>query len=415
MSFEIIEKNKVLREVIITVPGSVVKSVEGRMVAHACKTVKMNGFRTGKVPAAVIRQKAGDSIMEDARRESLQNEAREALASIDKLIHAGEVDIVTPKTEDGGFVAKLEVEIEPVVEVVDYKGLEVTVPAVNVTDDDGAAALEKKREANSVLEPVADRKTVEDGDIVMTTLSAPNAAAEKICRAGDRQISVGKGYLNADMEKCLVGVTLGEPVQLSTNDEEPAIVTCVVNEIKKRVLPALDDAFALDTGEADTLEALKDVTKKKLVEEAEKERKNKIEEKILAQLRDKMPIDIPENYVKARAAQAVRLQLEQMTRQRIDDALLARITANMRDEEVAEYRVDYHNEVILNALADAAKYEVKEEEILEEAKKWLPNMSEDKLKHWLKANKASEFIGDQIKRDRALAAVVDSANVKDEA
>ncbi|MBQ9817835.1 MAG: trigger factor [Proteobacteria bacterium] len=415
MSFEIVEKNQVVREITVTVPGDAVRRIEGKLVESARKTLKMNGFRAGKVPAHIIRQKAGASIMEDARRESLQVSVREALDTLDNLLHVSEVEIVVPQTEDGGFVAKLNAEIKPVLEATNYKGLEVSVPDAVVTDDDVMADLEKRRERNAVIEPVEDRTVVEDGDVVMTTLSAPNAAAEKICRAGDRQITLGKGYFNEEMEKCLIGATLHEPLQLTAkiNDEE-AIVTCVVNEIKKRVLPALDDAFALDTGDAETLDGLKEVTRKRLMEEAEKNRDEQIENKLLEVLRAQMPIDMPEGYVKARAAQAIRLQLEQMMRQQINDDMLDRIIQNIRPEELEEYRVDYHNEIILNAVAAAEKIEVSEEDTIAEAKKWFQNIDESKVKQWLKTNNAAEFVGEQVKRDRALDIIKAAAIIKKE-
>ncbi len=415
MSFEIVEKNQVVREITVTVPGDAVRRIEGKLVESARKTLKMNGFRAGKVPAHIIRQKAGASIMEDARRESLQVSVREALDTLDNLLHVSEVEIVVPKTEDGGFVAKLNAEIKPVLEATNYKGLEVSVPDAVVTDDDVMADLEKRRERNAVIEPVEDRTVVEDGDVVMTTLSAPNAAAEKICRAGDRQITLGKGYFNEEMEKCLIGATLHEPLQLTAkiNDEE-AIVTCVVNEIKKRVLPALDDAFALDTGDAETLDGLKEVTRKRLMEEAEKNRDEQIENKLLEVLRAQMPIDMPEGYVKARAAQAIRLQLEQMMRRQINDDMLDRIIQNIRPEELEEYRVDYHNEIILNAVAAAEKIEVSEEDTIAEAKKWFQNIDESKVKQWLKTNNAAEFVGEQVKRDRALDIIKAAAIIKKE-
>lgn len=413
MSFEIVEKNQVVREITVTVAGEAVKRVEGKLIEQTRKSVKMNGFRNGKVPAWVIRQRAGASLTEDARREALQVCVREALDTIEHLIHVSEVEIVVPQTEDGGFVAKLHAEVTPVVEVKNYKGLEVSVADAVVTDDDVAADLEKMRERHAVVKPVEDRKVVEDGDVVMTTLSAPNAAAEKICRAGDRQISIGKGYLNKDMEKCLIGATVGEPVQLTAKiGEDEAIVTAVVNEIKVRVLPELNDDFALDTGDAETLDGLKENIRKRLTEEAEKSRENDIENKLLEQLRGTMTIDMPEGYVKARAAQAIRLQLEQMMRQQINDDMLARISQNIKPEELEEYRVDYHNEIILNAIAKAENIEVSEDDTIAEAKKWFQHIDESKVKQWLKTNNAADFVGEQVKRDRALEIVKAAATIK---
>ncbi len=415
MSFEIVEKSQVNREITVTVAGDAIKRVEGQMVEKARKTLKMNGFRAGKVPASVIRQRAGASIMEDARRECLQVAVREALDTIEHLLHVSEVEIVTPKTEDGGFVARLNAEVTPVVEYKDCKGIEVTVADAVVTDEDVAKELDKMRERHAVIKPVDDRDIVEDNDIVMVTLSNANAAAEKICRNGDRQISIGKGYLNDDMEKCLVGAKKGDSIELkATIDGEEAVVTCVVNEIKQRILPELNDDFALDTGDADTIDALRENTKKRLTEEAEKTRKNEIEKQVLAEARNRMPIDMPEGYIKARATQAMRLQLEQMLRKELDDSMLSRIANNIKPEELEEYRNDYHDEIILNEIAKAEKIEVSEDETLDEAKKWFQNMDESRIKQWLKTNNASEFVSDQIKRDRALDMLTAAAVIKKE-
>ena len=413
MSFEIVEKSQVVREIIVTVPGDAVKRVEAKMVESARKTMNLKGFRKGKVPAHIIRQRVGASVMEDARRESLQVSVREALATIDNLLHVSEVEVVTPKTEDGGFVAKLNAEVTPTVEVKDYKGLEVEAADAVVTDEQVAEELENRRERHATTEDVNDRKIVEDGDVLAVTLSAPNAAAEKICRAGDRRITVGKGYFNEAMEKCLVGATIGEPLQLTaTIDDEEAIVTCVVNEIKVRVLPELNDDFAKLVGDGETLDELKDITKKRLLEDAEKARENAIETALLTKLRELMPIEMPEGYVKARAAQAIRLQLEQMMRQQLDDNMLNRIINNIKPEELEEYRVDYHNEIVLNALAAAENVEISDDDVMTEAKKWFQHIDESKIAMWLKQNNASQFVGDQVKRDRALEIVKKAAVVK---
>jgi trigger factor len=411
MSFEIVEKNQVVREITLTIPGEAVRKIASKMVEQARKTMSMPGFRKGKVPASLIRQRAGASIDEDARRESIQDAVREAIAGISNLIHVGQVEIVTPKSEDGGLVAKLNVEITPNLEVGNYKGLEVAVADVNVTDDDVQKELENRRERNAVIEPVTDRQVVEDGDVVMVTLSNPNETAQNICRAGDRQITLGKGYFNADMEKQLVGATIGNAVELKASiNENEAVVTAVVNEIKKRVLPALDDEFARDN-DADNLDALREAVKNQLIENANKARDEEIENKLMEKLRADNAMDIPEGYVRARAAQAIRLQLEQMTRQQYGEEILNRIAQNMRPEELEEYRVDYHNEIILNAIAKAENIEVSEEDTIKEAKEWFQNIDENKLKSWLKTNNAAEFVGDQVKRDRALEIVKNAATI----
>lgn len=412
MSFEIVEKSQVNREITLTIEGEALRRAETRLVEQVRKTMVVNGFRKGKVPASVVRARAGASIAEDARREVIQEVAREAISSIENLLHVGEIEVVTPRTDDGGLVARVNAEVRPEVKVGEYKGIEVKVADVVVTDEDIDSALENMRQRHAVVKPVEDRTEVQDGDVVTCTLSAPNDAASKLCHAGERTLTVGRGDLNVELEKCLVGAKVGEPVQLTAQigDAEP-VVTCVVNEIKVRVLPELDDAFALDTGDAETLDGLKTVVRERLTKEREDARKNKIDEKICEKLRESSPIDMPEMYVRARAAQAIRLQLEQITRQQIGDEYIERIVNNIRESELVEYRTDYHNEIILNAIAEAEKIEVSEEDTLKEAIKWFGNVSEDQIKRWLKTNNAAQFVGDQVKRDRALEIVRDAAVV----
>lgn len=413
MSFEIVEKSKVSREITLTVKGDDVRRAESQMVEQARKTMKVNGFRMGKVPASYIRERAGASIMEDARRECLQEAAREALATIENLIHVGEAEVVEAKTEDGGFVAKLTAEVTPTIELVDYKGIEVEVADAVVTDKDVDDAIEARREAHAVVKEVEGHDTVAEGDSVVVTLSAPNEAASKICRAGDRTLIIGKGILNKDMEACLVGVKKGDSVNLSAKiDDADAVVTAEVKEIKVRELPALDDEFAKDTGDAETLEGLKEKTRERLTQDAESERKAAIDAKLCDKLREMMPMEIPEGYVRARATQAIRLQLEQMMRQQLDESWVARIANNLKEAELVEYRNDYHVEIILNAIAAAEKIEVSLEDTLTEASKWFGGANKSQIERWLKTNNASSFVGDQVKRDRALDVVREASVIK---
>lgn len=412
MSYEIVEKSAVVKEVVVTVPGADIKRVEDVLVNNARKSAKLPGFRAGKVPASLIRQKAGASLTEDARRECLQASVQEALATIEHLLHVGEVDVVTPKTDDGGFVCKVNVEIEPVIVCPDYKGIEVTVDAVKVTDEDVDAELQKRRERHAVVTPVEDRKVLQDGDVAFVTLSAPNDAASKICVAGTRQITIGKGYFNADMEKCLIGAEVGSTINLTAKiDDQDAVVTCEINEIKVRVLPELNDDFAKECGDAETLDELKANIRTKLDADKTAEKDQKIADAILAKLRDAAPAELPEGYIKARAVQAIRLQVEQMLRQQLDERMLARIASNIKDEELAEYRRDYHNEIILNAIAKAENISVTEDDSVNEAKKWFSNVDETKIREWLKSGNAGAFVGDQVARDRAIEVIKAAAKI----
>lgn len=412
MSFEIVEKSQVNREITLTVLGSEVRSAESRMVEAARRQMNIKGFRKGKVPASIVRERAGAAIMEDARRECLQKAAREALSTIENLLHVGEADVVEPQTADGGFVAVLHAECTPTVELKPYKGLEIRVADVKVTDEDVEAAIQTRLERHSTLESVEGRDVVADGDVVLCHLTAPNDAASKLCRAGERNITVGRGDINVDMEKCLIGAKVGDSVQMTAKigDDEP-VVTAEVKEIKVRVLPELNDEFAKKTGEGETVAELREATRKTLVEEEEARRKKDVDRKLMEKLRELMPVEIPEGYVKARAVQAVRLQLEQWMRKQLDESWLQHIADNMRDEEVDEYRKDYNVEIVLNAIAAEEKIEVSHDEVVDEAMKWFGHAKREMVERWMKQNNSTDFVADQVKRDRALDRIREAAVV----
>ena len=136
--------------------------------------------------------------------------------------------------------------------------------------------------------------------------------------------------------------------------------------------------------------------------------------RLLEKLREATPTELPEGYIKARAVQAIRLQIEQMLRQQVDDRMLSRIANNIRPEELEEYRVDYHNELILNAIAKEEHIDVKEEDSINEAKKWFTNVDESKIRDWLKSGNAGKFVSDQVARDRALDLIKAAAIITQE-
>lgn len=411
MSFEVIEKSSVLREVLVTIPGEDVARVESAMVERVRKTAKMPGFRAGKVPAKLIRQRAGNSIIEDARRECLQNSVKEAIASLGNLVHVSEVEIVDEPAADGSFIAKLNVETEAVVTVKDYEGLEIALEDVAVSDEDVDAQLQKMREEHAVLEPVTDRQIVANDDVV--TVDLVDAQDEnKVSR--DVSIHIGAGKFNAGIEAELIGAEIGKAVTVHRKSADGVIEQsqlATVKDIKVRKLPALDNAFALDTGDAETLDALREVVRERLLTEKNNIRDSKLEELLLEKLRDANPIDRPEGYIKARAAQAIRLQIEQITRQQLGADFIDRIINNIKEEELEEYRRDYHNEVILNAIAKQEQIEVSDEEVIEEAKTWFPNVDAAKVADWLKSANTERFVSEQVKRDRAIKKLKASAKI----
>ena len=413
MSFEIIAKNQVTREITLNIPGADVNKIADEMVSDARRKANIPGFRKGKVPASIIRQRMGDAIDQDARSSAARQAAAEAVKDIENVIFTGEIQIAEMRTEDGGMVAKIEVEIAPTIEVSNYKGLEVEVTEAAVTDKMVEDKIEEMRKNSAVLEPVEDRKNVEEGDSVTVEFSNVSEAAEDLAHDGNRMIHVGDGDLNADWEKALIGQEVDSTVHLHAviNDKD-ADADAKIIEIKRRSLPKLDDDFARDQ-DAENLDELREKTRKMLEESESHRRDSDIDDALLLKLREAHATDIPENYVRERAAYAIKLQFEQMLRQRLNDNMIDYLRQNIREEELNEYRADYHNEVILNAVAAAENIEVSREDVLAEVKEWLPDMNDQQLEQWLRSQQSYKFTEEQVKRDKALKLIKESAKITD--
>lgn len=417
MAFQVEEISAGKRMVMLDVEGSAIASLERRVVEETRKTLRLPGFRMGKVPASIIRQRAGASLREDAAREALQIAASEAVASFENLLHVSEVDVTEPMTDDGGLKAQFMVEIKTEFEDVQYQALTAELESRELSDADVDERLESLRSDMATLAAVEDRKDVRDGDVLYVTLSAPNDAAQSLVQEGERRVEIGSGRISKDFEAALIGAQVGEAKNIhwdiKTDDDNvaEAIVTAEVSEIKVRVLAELDDDFALDTGKADTLAQLRDKLHEEIKAEQEKEDDENLRRQILRQLREQNPMEIPEGYVKSRAESALRLQLEQMLNRQIDPQMMKSIVSAMKDEEIEEYRVDYHEECILNAIAKKENLDANEDEIFDEAKKWLGQASDEQIKQWLKQAQAANFVKEQILRNKAFDMVKSATNI----
>jgi trigger factor len=226
--------------------------------------LRVPGFRPGKVPRKVLEARLGGSsvLREQAIRDALPDAYAQAVVDTElDPIAAPDIDIVTG-TDKGAVSFDAVVEVRPTVSIPGYAGLVVTLPDIEVTDEDVDAQVDRMREQFGELKPV-DRPTVV-GDYVTIDLRATRAGAEDV-HVEDYLYEVGSGSDVAGLDDQLTGSSTGDilvfTASLPTADEEEpeeSSVKVLVKDVKQKVLPEASDEFAGEASEFDTLDALRD-------------------------------------------------------------------------------------------------------------------------------------------------------------
>ena len=254
----------------VEIPAEAVKKAYDRLVAKVRGEMVLPGFRKGRVPMAlVIRQVGADYLRAETLGESIPEWGDAALREAGLYDDAvGTSDLAAgPLDEAADYTFSLKVQTMPVPKLGEYKGLEMPQRVVEVTEAQIDAQLAMLQERLAKLEPVEDR-AVQTGDFVLMDLEgSQNGELIEGAQGADQMFEIGRGNLVPGFEEALVGVGRGEETTFDVTFPEdyeaeelagqPATFKVNVKEIKSKVVPDLDDAFAVDVSELDTLEELR--------------------------------------------------------------------------------------------------------------------------------------------------------------
>jgi trigger factor len=269
-------------ELSVEVPAESVKKAYDRAVSKVREEMVLPGFRKGRVPVALVIQNVGeDFIRGEALEDAIPEWGDEALKEAGLYEDAvGTSDLqVGPLDETKDYSFTLKVQTLPVPVLGEYKGLEVPRREVEITDEQISAQLAMLQERLASLQPVEDR-AVQTGDFVLMDLSGSRDGEEiEGAQGKDQMYEVGRGNLIPGFEEELVGVNAGDEKSFDVvfpedyHAEElagkPATFTVSVKEIKEKIVPELDDAFAADVSEFETMDELRGDIRERLQAAAE--------------------------------------------------------------------------------------------------------------------------------------------------
>ncbi|AUN40004.1 trigger factor [Tsukamurella tyrosinosolvens] len=337
--------------------------------------VNIPGFRKGKAPAKLIEARVGrDAVLSQVINDALPGKYSQAVLDADvKALGQPEIDI--DKLEYGEtFSFTAEVDVRPEITLPEYSGIEVEVPSLEVTDADIDEQIEGLRARFGTLKGV-DR-AVETGDFVTIDLSATVDGKDvEDAKTTGLSHEVGSGNLIDGLDEAIVGLKSGESKEFKTTlvagefAGQEADVTVVVDSVKERELPELDDEFAQLASEFDTVEELRGDLRERVEQNKKLGQAADIRDAVLDKLLEAVEVPLPEAVVKEQADANVHDVLHQVghNEELLETALKAQGTTREEFEtqarESAEKQVKV--QLLLDAIADAQDVQVDQQELQE--------------------------------------------------
>ncbi len=377
------------------------------------------GFRKGKAPLNMIEKMYGVEVFyETAADEAINDTYAEAMKeSALEIVSRPEVEIV--QIEKGKpFIYAAMVAVKPEVTLGEYKGVEVEKASEEVTDAEVSAELIRIQDQNSRIITIEDRG-VEDGDqTVIDFKGMIDGAAFEGGEAEDYSLTIGSHSFIDTFEEQLIGKNVGETCEVNVTFPteyhaknlagKPAVFEVTIKEIKHKELPELNDEFASEVSEFETLDEYKADLKKNLEERKKKEAVTLNEDKVVEAVVANASMDIPEPMLKAQAESMIQENARRMQSQGISLDQYMQYTGMtmdmLRDQMKPQAERRIKTRLVLEAVAEAEKIEVTEEQMDEELKKMADTykMEVDKLKEYM-----GDFEKEQMKKDLAVQAAVD--------
>ena len=387
--------------------------------------ISLPGFRKGKAPRKMIEKMYGAEVFYEDAANSIIPDAYAKAADECGLELVSQPKINVTQLEAGKpFIFEAVVATKPEVELGQYKGVEVTKADTEATDADVEEELKRVQDQNSRTVSVADR-AVKDGDNTVIDFEGfVDGVAFEGGKGTDYPLTIGSHSFIDTFEDQIIGMNIGDEKEINVTFPEeyhvddlkgkPAMFKVSVKEIKEKQLPELNDEFAQDVSDFDTLAEYKDDLKKKIAERKESEAKAKKESEAIEKVVEAAKMDIPQAMIDTQVNRmledfAMRLQQQGLSVEQYfqyTGMTADKIMEEMKPEAVKRIK----NSLVLEAVAKAENIEVSEEEFEAELQKMadMYKMEIEKIKEFMQDAEAKQM-KDDIAIQKAVELIVSSA------
>ena len=408
MSVQVEKLEKNMAKLTVEVPAeNVEKAIQGAYNKMK-KSINIPGFRKGKAPRQLIEKMYGKEVFYndaiDAMLPSAYSDAVEECG--EEIVSHPQIDVV--QIESGKpFVFTATVAVKPAVELGEYKGIQVEKAPIEVKDEEIEAQITKEREANSRTVTVDDR-AVAQGDIVTLDFEGfVDGVAFEGGKGENYDLTIGSNTFIPGFEDQLVGAEIGKELDVNVTFPEEygakelagkaAVFKCKVNGIKVKELPAVDDEFAQEVSEFDTLDEYKADIKAKLLKEKENEAARAKEDAVIDKIIEGAKMEIPDAMVEYQTRQMLDEFAQRIQSQGISLDQYFQFTGLTEEKYMEEMKPralqNIQSRLVLEAVAQAENLVAEEADIEEEIKKMadMYKMEADKIKELLGERQMEEM------------------------
>ena len=408
----------------VEVPAAEVDARMDRAAKELAGEMKLPGFRKGKVPAQLVIQRLGrEPVVEQALRAALPEWYDTALRT-SGVQPVGEPQLDVPglpaEGEDLGF--SIEVGVRPTATLGDYLGVEVGKPEPDVPDEAVDAELERLREGFASLSPV--ERAAAEGDVIsLDYLGTVDGEPFDGGEGKDQLVELGTATLVEGFEEALVGAAAGEDRTIDVTFPEdyraeelagkPAQFRVTVNEVREKELPDLDDAFASNASEFETLAELRGEIRSRIAEGAAKRADEQFREDVVDAVIAGATMQVPAELVTARAEESLDRFLHDLSHRGIDPEAFMNVQEGGREAMLESVKDDaersLRRESALAAVAEAESIEVTDDELLEALGPGEGKNDPRKLLDRLRQSGRDDVLREEVRLRKAADLVVDAA------
>lgn len=365
----------------VEIAANRVKKELDKRYRELAKSVRLKGFRPGKVPRTILQSYYGKSVEGEVSNQFIQESFRDALKEVEvKPLAEADVDEMEFK-KDGTFSYSAMLEVAPPFDLEEYKGIEVTADPIAVTDQQIDAELAKARENHAELQTIEQDQAVEQGLTAVVDLM-PTVDGEVFDKgkADDYMLEIGKNSLHPEFDQHLVGRKIGETATFELDYPEEATNTAVagkrvhfavtIKELKRKVLPDLDDDFAKEAGDHETLDDLRAKIREDLLQAREKQVQADIHQQMIEKLIDAAPFELSSKAVDREVDRLVGQFQQQFQAQGIQVDTAAFDTPEVRAEYRPQAEKNIRWQLISERIAELEDIELsaqEQEQIFEQA------------------------------------------------
>ena len=421
---EKVEKNTMVLEV--EVEPEKFSEAMNQAYRKIVKKVSIPGFRKGKAPRMILERYLGKQALYDEAVEIIIPEAYISAVEDTGIEPVSQPELEVVQLEEGKpLVFKAKVVVKPEVNLGQYLGLEVVNPGTEVTDEEVQQEMERLRNRHAKLSTL-EEGAVEKGDLISIDFEGKiDGIPFEGGTASDYSLEIGSGSFIPGFEDQIVGMNINETRDLNVTFPQDygkedlagkdAVFTVTVKSIKRKELAALDDEFAKDVSEFDTLEELRTDLTNKLKQAAEEKDKELIRRDVISKAVENARVEVPQEMIDSRMEEMLKNMNQRLSGQGISlDKYLTYTNSNM-DELKDRVRPDAEQNVlqslVIDTVAKVEKLVVSDEEINAEINRMGEEMKQDPevIRKILEGQNQLEFIKESILREKTVQHLVDRA------